>query len=106
MQNGAITESVDEAHAIDAGVRALRRCKWYRESDHILTLACSMLRRIHVLLDVDLQLPRRYFCSVLSNGDGNVTMAFVPNQVRQTLNGSSPHLYVRRPYERAISGAS
>ena len=27
-----------EWRAIDAGARVLQRCKWYRESDHILTL--------------------------------------------------------------------
>ena len=33
-----LIERLGVASAIDAGVRVLRRCKWYRESDHILTL--------------------------------------------------------------------
>ena len=33
-----LIERLGVARAIDAGVRVLRRCKWYRESDHILTL--------------------------------------------------------------------
>ena len=39
-----LMERLGVARAIDAGVRVLRRCKWYRESDHILThgLACSV----------------------------------------------------------------
>ena len=38
-----LIERLGVARAIDAGVRVLRRCKWYRESDHILTLIYSML---------------------------------------------------------------
>ena len=33
-----LIERLGVASAIDAGVRMLRRCKWYRESDHVLTL--------------------------------------------------------------------
>ena len=36
-----LIERLGVARAIDAAV-VLRRCKWYRESDHILTLIFSM----------------------------------------------------------------
>ena len=41
------------ARAIDAGVRVLRRCKWYRESDHILTVVYSMVSERSKLQDVN-----------------------------------------------------
>lgn len=34
-----LVERLGVAPVIDAGVRVLRRCKWYTESDHVLTLA-------------------------------------------------------------------
>ena len=46
-------ERLGMARAIDAGVRVLRRCKWYRESDHILTLIYSMLSGGSKLQDVN-----------------------------------------------------
>ena len=46
-------ERLGVARAIDAGVRVLRRCKWYRESDHILTLIYSMLSGGSKLQDVN-----------------------------------------------------
>ena len=48
-----LIERLGVAHAIDAGVRMLRRCKWYRESDHILTLVYSMLSGGSKLQDVN-----------------------------------------------------
>ena len=47
-----LMERLGVARAIDAGVRVLRRCKWYRESDHILTLVYSMLSGGSKLQDV------------------------------------------------------
>ena len=46
-------ERLGVASAIDAGVRVLRRCKWYRESDHILTLIFSMFSGGNKLQDVN-----------------------------------------------------
>ena len=48
-----LMERLGVARAIDAGVRVLRRCKWYRESDHILTLIYSMLSGGSRLHDVN-----------------------------------------------------
>ena len=48
-----LMERLGVARAIDAGVRVLRRCKWYRESDHILTLVYSMLSGGSKLQDVN-----------------------------------------------------
>ena len=48
-----LIERLGVARAIDAGVRMLRRCKWYRESDHILTLVYSMLSGGSKLQDVN-----------------------------------------------------
>jgi len=48
-----LIERLGVAHAIDAGLRVLRRCKWYRESDHILTLVYSMLSGGSRLQDVN-----------------------------------------------------
>ena len=48
-----LIERLGVARAIDAGVRVLRRCKWYRESDHILTLIYSMLSGGSKLQDVN-----------------------------------------------------
>ena len=48
-----LIERLGVARAIDAGVRVLRRCKWYRESDHILTLIYSMLSGGSRLQDVN-----------------------------------------------------
>ena len=48
-----LIERLGVARAIDAGVRVLRRCKWYRESDHILTLIFSMLSGGSKLQDVN-----------------------------------------------------
>ena len=48
-----LMERLGVARAIDAGVRVLRRCKWYRESDHILTLIYSMLSGGSKLQDVN-----------------------------------------------------
>ena len=48
-----LIERLGVARAIDAGVRVLRRCKWYRESDHILTLVYSMLSGGSKLQDVN-----------------------------------------------------
>ena len=39
--------------AIEAGWRILRRCKWYRESDHILTLVYSLLSGGRTLADIN-----------------------------------------------------
>ena len=41
------------ASTIDAGLRLLRRCKLYRESDHILTLIYNMLTGGRTLADVN-----------------------------------------------------
>ena len=38
-----LVERLGVAPAIDAGVRVLRRCKWYTESDHILALIYNLL---------------------------------------------------------------
>ena len=48
-----LIERLGVARAIDAGVRVLRRCKWYRESDHILTLIYSMISGGSKLQDVN-----------------------------------------------------
>ena len=48
-----LIERLGVASAIDAGVRVLRRCKWYRESDHILTLIYSMFSGGNKLQDVN-----------------------------------------------------
>ena len=48
-----LIERLGVASAIDAGVRVLRRCKWYRESDHILTLIFSMISGGNKLQDVN-----------------------------------------------------
>ena len=48
-----LMERLGVARAIDAGVRVLRRCKGYRESDHILTLIYSMLSGGSKLQDVN-----------------------------------------------------
>ena len=48
-----LIERLGVASAIDAGVRVLRRCKWYRESDHILTLIYSMFSGGSKLQDVN-----------------------------------------------------
>ena len=48
-----LIERLGVARAIDARVRVLRRCKWYRESDHILTLIYSMLSGGSRLQDVN-----------------------------------------------------
>ena len=48
-----LIERLGVASAIDAGVRVLRRCKWYRESDHILTLIYSMISGGSRLHDVN-----------------------------------------------------
>ena len=48
-----LIERLGVASAIDAGVRMLRRCRWYRESDHILTLIYSMLSGGSKLQDVN-----------------------------------------------------
>ena len=48
-----LMERLGVASAIDAGVRVLRRCKWYRESDHILTLIFSMISGGNKLQDVN-----------------------------------------------------
>ena len=48
-----LMERLGVARAIDAGVRVLRRCKWYRESDHILTLIYSMVSGGSGLQDVN-----------------------------------------------------
>ena len=48
-----LMERLCVVRAIDAGVRVLRRCKWYRESDHILTLIYSMLSGGSRLHDVN-----------------------------------------------------
>ena len=48
-----LIERLGVASAIDAGVRVLRRCKWYRESDHILTLIYSMISGGSRLQDVN-----------------------------------------------------
>ena len=48
-----LIERLGVAPAIDAGVRVLRRCKWYRESEHILTLIYSMLSGGSKLQDVN-----------------------------------------------------
>ena len=48
-----LIERLGVASAIDAGVRVLRRCKWYRESDHILTLIFSMISGGNKLHDVN-----------------------------------------------------
>ena len=41
------------APAIDAAVRVLRRCKWYTESDHILTMIYNMLTGGSTLSDIN-----------------------------------------------------
>ena len=48
-----LIERLGVASAIDAGVRMLRRCRWYRESDHILTLIYSMLSGGSKLQDIN-----------------------------------------------------
>ena len=48
-----LIERLGVARAIDAGVRVLQRCKWYRESDHILTLIYSMISGGSRLQDVN-----------------------------------------------------
>ena len=48
-----LIERLGVARAIDAGVRVLQRCKWYRESDHILTLIYSMFSCGSRLQDVN-----------------------------------------------------
>ena len=48
-----LIERLGVASAIDAGVRVLRRCKWYRESDHILTLIYNMLSGGSKLQDIN-----------------------------------------------------
>ena len=48
-----LIERLGVASAIDAGVRVLQRCKWYRESDHILTLIFSMISGGNKLQDVN-----------------------------------------------------
>ena len=48
-----LIERLGVARAIDAGARVLQRCKWYRESDHILTLIYSMISGGSRLQDVN-----------------------------------------------------
>ena len=48
-----LIERLGVASAIDAGLRILRRCKWYCESDHILTLIYNMLSGGQTLADIN-----------------------------------------------------
>ena len=48
-----LIERLGVARAIDAGVRVLRHCRWYRESDHVLTLIYSMLSGGNKLQDIN-----------------------------------------------------
>ena len=48
-----LVERLGVASAIDAAVRVLRRCKWYTESDHILTLIYNMLTGGSTLSDIN-----------------------------------------------------
>ena len=48
-----LIERLGVASAIDAGLRILRRCKGYCESDHILTLIYNMLSGGHTLADIN-----------------------------------------------------
>ena len=48
-----LVERLGVAPAIDAAVRVLRRCKWYTESDHILTLIYNMLTGGSTLSDIN-----------------------------------------------------
>ena len=46
-----LIERLGIVSAIDRGLRLLRRCKWYRESDHILTLIYNILGGGNTLQD-------------------------------------------------------
>ena len=48
-----LVERLGVAPAIDAAVRVLRRCKWYTESDHILTMIYNMLTGGSTLSDIN-----------------------------------------------------
>ena len=48
-----LVERLGVASAIDAAVRMLRRCKWYTESDHILTMIYNMLTGGSTLSDIN-----------------------------------------------------
>ena len=48
-----LMERLGVARALDAGVRVLRRCKWYTESDHILTVIYNMLTGGSRLSDIN-----------------------------------------------------
>ncbi len=48
-----LMEHLGVAGALDAGVRVLRRCKWYTESDHILTVIYNMLTGGSRLSDIN-----------------------------------------------------
>ena len=48
-----LVERLRVAPAIDAAVRVLRRCKWYTESDHILTMIYNMLTGGSTLSDIN-----------------------------------------------------
>ena len=48
-----LMERLGVARALDAGVRVLHRCKWYTESDHILTVIYNMLTGGSRLSDIN-----------------------------------------------------
>ena len=48
-----LIERLGVASALDAGLRILRRCKWYRESDHILTVIYNLLSGGQTLADIN-----------------------------------------------------
>lgn len=48
-----LAERLEVAPVIDSAVRVLRRCKWYTESDHVLTLAYNMLSGGDTLSDIN-----------------------------------------------------
>ena len=48
-----LIERLGIVSAIDRSLRLLRRCKWYRESDHILTLIYNILGGGNTLQDCE-----------------------------------------------------
>lgn len=48
-----LIKRLEVTRALDAGLRVLRRCRWYRESEHILTLIYNVLTGGHTLADIN-----------------------------------------------------
>ena len=55
-----LIERLGIVSAIDRSLRLLRRCKWYRESDHILTLIYNILGGGNTLQDCEIHFEEVY----------------------------------------------